>query len=46
MSKPIKFLFNNLAATTVVPLPKNGSNTISPSLLAIFNILSKSSIGF
>ena len=31
-SIPTNFLFNFFATTDVVPEPKNGSNTISPSL--------------
>lgn len=45
-SIPIYFLFNSSDATNVVPLPQKGSNTISPSSVAICIIFSNNNIGF
>lgn len=46
MSNPIKFLPFLIAASAVVPLPINGSNTVSPSLELAFNKYSNSFNGF
>ena len=44
-SIPIPFLLFLTAATTVVPVPRNGSNTVSPCLLYILINLSHSFSG-
>src|SRR3989344_9138984 len=45
-SIPIEFLSSILATAEVVPEPKNGSKTVSPSLVQAKIILLNNSIGF
>jgi len=44
-SIPIQFLFRFLQAIAVVPLPRNGSSTVCPSLLTNFTRYSIRAIG-